>query len=108
MARSPRGVDDQVLEGQFNTFLKKLEQVTNHETVENILKMDSKEFIKLFSSSTNLYEGIEHVMQAAYVAAIKTSVKSIAESMISVYNTHNSDIRPIAEDTANDEMIVTS
>ena len=45
-------------------------------------------------------------MQATFVGTIKTSVESIAESVISVYNKHNSDIRKIREELANDEMFV--
>ena len=45
-------------------------------------------------------------MQATFVGAIKTSVESISESVISVYNKHNSDIRTIGEELANDEMFV--
>ena len=46
-------------------------------------------------------------MQATFVIAIKTSVKSIAESMILVFNNLNSDVRPIGNDILNDEMFVT-
>ena len=54
----------------------------------------------------HLYSGIEVIMQATAVAAIKLSVESIAESHISVYNLHNSDIRNIKEETAEDEMMI--
>ena len=53
-----------------------------------------------------LYEGIELIMQSVFVAAIKISVESVAESVISVYNRHNSDIRPMEENQMNDEMFV--
>ena len=46
-------------------------------------------------------------MQATFVAAIQTSVKSIAEAVISVFNGHNSDIRTVPEEKLNDEMFVT-
>ena len=67
---------------------------------------DSKDLINLFSCTPSLYEGIELIMQSAYVAAIKVSVESVAESVISVYNRHNSDIRPMEENQVNDEMFV--
>ena len=92
----------EVLEDQFSMFLKKLECITKHDSTEKIQSYDSKEIIRIFSSKPDLYKGIEHVMQAAYVGAINTSVESIAESIISIYNRHNSDIRPIGEDAAND------
>ena len=53
-----------------------------------------------------LYKGIELIMQACAVGAIKISVESVAESMISKYNIHNSNIRPIGEDTDVHEMII--
>ena len=40
-----------------------------------------------------MYSGIEAVMQACVVGSIKISVESVAESMISKYNIHNSKIR---------------
>ena len=49
------------------------------------------ELIKSFSTSPTLYVGIELLMQATFVGAIKTSVESIAKSVISVYNKHNSE-----------------
>ena len=45
-------------------------------------------------------------MQACVVGSIKISVESIAESMISKYNIHNSKIRPITDDIADEEMMV--
>ena len=62
--------------------------------------------ITLFSSSPNLYEQIELVMQATFAGAIKTSVEWIAESMISLFNNHNSYVRPIGGDILSDEMFV--
>ena len=54
----------------------------------------------------DMYSGIEAVMQACVVGSIKTSVESVAESMISKYNIHNSKIRRITDDVADDEMII--
>ena len=45
-------------------------------------------------------------MQATFVAAIKTSVESIAEAVISIFNQHNSDNRKLSEENLNDEMFV--
>jgi hypothetical protein len=68
--------------------------------------MDPKDLIKTFMKSNKLYKGIEIIMQACAVGAIKVSVESVAKSMISKYNLHNSDIRPIGEDTAEHEMMI--
>ena len=67
-------------------------------------KTDPKDLIKLLSSSPSLYEGIEILLRATYEACIKISVESVAESVLSVYNSHNSKIRPISEDNVNDEQ----
>ena len=45
-------------------------------------------------------------MRATYEACIKLSVESVVESVISVYNKHNSKVRNIDETTANDEMFI--
>ena len=45
-------------------------------------------------------------MRATYEASIKLSVESVAEYVISIYNLHNSKIRNIKEDTANDELFI--
>ena len=75
-------------------------------TLESINDSDSKDFIQSFASSEKLFEGIELVMQATFVAAIKTSVESIAEAVISIFNQHNSDNRKLSEENLNDEMFV--
>ena len=58
------------------------------------------------SSSPSMYEGIELVLRATFEASIKLSVESVAESVISVYNLHNSKLRPINEETGDDELFV--
>jgi hypothetical protein len=47
-------------------------------------------------------------MRATYEheVCIKISVESVAESVISVYNQHNSNIRNIGEENANNELFV--
>ena len=74
--------------------------------MNNLKKTDSKELIQTFGSSPSLYEGIELVMRATYEASVKLSVESVAESVISVYNLHNNQLRKLNEDTANDELFV--
>ena len=95
-----------LLEYQFYTFLKRLEVTTNHQSNENLEKTDQKDLIKLLSSSPSLYEGIQLLMRATYEACIKISVESVAESVISVYNSHNSKIRPVCEDNENNVLFI--
>ena len=53
-----------------------------------------------------LSKGIEMVMAATVVGCIKFGHESVAKSMISKYNLHSSDIRPISDDALHSEMIV--
>ena len=46
------------------------------------------------------------VLRATYEASIKLSVESVAESVISVYNLHNSKVRNIGDETANNELFI--
>ena len=94
------------IENQFYKFTKRLEKITQHKSYEQLEKTDSKELIQTFGSSPSLYEGIELVMRATYEASVKLSVESVAESVISVYNLHNNQLRKLNEDTANDELFV--
>ena len=106
IARNVKVVETGVLEKQFYKFTHRLDTLVSHQSTDSLHNSDSKELIKIFSTLPSLYEGIEMVMQCAYVASIKVSVESIAESVISVYNRHNNDIRPLSEDQLNDEMFV--
>ena len=81
----------EALKEHFNKFMTRLESVTIHLTAESLHKADSKDLIKICSTTPDLYEGIELVLRSAYVAAVKVNVESIAESVISVYIRHNSD-----------------
>ena len=48
------------------------------------------------------------IIHGILVASIKVSVESVAESIISRYNLCNSDIRQIVEDSAQEEMMISS
>ena len=86
--------------------MKRLDTVTQHKSNNQLEETDSKDLLKLLSSSPSLYEGIELVLRAAFEASIKLSVESVAESVISVYNLHNTKLRAINEETADDELFV--
>ena len=106
MDRNLKHIPTEDIELQFNKFLQKLHTVTQFKTCKDLEESDPKQFIMYFMQHEHLYSGIELIMQATAVAAIKLSVESIAESYISVYNIHNSDIRNIKEETAEDEMMI--
>ena len=46
------------------------------------------------------------MLRATYEACIKISVENVAESVISVYNSHNSKTRPVSEDNENGELFI--
>ena len=67
----------------------------------------SKDLIRRYlCTDLELFKGIEMVMAATVVGCIKFGLESVAESMISKYNLHSSDIRPISDDALHSEMIV--
>ena len=97
---------DLEISNQFRLFLSRLQEVTKDDSVEKLEKTDPKDLIKRFLVNEDLYSGIEAVTQACVVGSIKISVESVAESMISKYNIHSSNIRGISDDVADDEMMV--
>ena len=74
--------------------------------MEDMKKVESKDLIKHFMITPNLYQGIEMVMQGTAVGAIKISVESVVESVISKYVIHNHKLRPLKDTTSNDEMFI--
>ena len=104
--RNLRSISKEDIEKQFKIFLQRLHNITQYRTYNDLEKSDPKEMIRCFMQNEHLYSGVELVMNATAVAAIKLSVESIAESYISIYNIHNSDIRAIKEETAEDEMMI--
>ena len=106
VCRSVKDVTSEELENQFCRLTKRLSILTKDISIKQLEEINSKDLIKQISSSPTLYEGIELVLRATYEASIKLSVESVAESVISVYNLHNSKVRPISEETANDELFI--
>ena len=100
MDRNLRIIDKEVIENQFRVFLNRLQNETKSRPSDDLEKSDPKHLIQRFIKNEHLYAGIEMVMQATAVAAVKMSVESIAESFISIYNLHNNKLRPIGEETA--------
>ena len=106
VGRSLREIDSEELKNQFSTFLERLGKVIENKSMEELLRIDAKDLIKTFMRNSNQYKGIEMIMQATIIGAIKISVESVAESIISKYGIHNSKIRALKDTTANNEMFV--
>jgi hypothetical protein len=98
-------VNNQEIVRQYKIFVRRLASKTEAIAIPELQKMDSKDLIKKFlTSGGELYVGCEMVVEAIVVAAIKMTVESIAESVISRYNTHNSKLRSMSEEAVNNEL----
>ena len=65
------------------------------------------EFVmKAIMRTPAIYRGIEMVLQATVIGAIKIGVDSIAQSIIPKHALHNSKIRKLKDSTANDDMLL--
>ena len=70
-----------------------------------VAKTDPKELLKkLFDPKSNLYSGIEMVMQAIAVSSVKVSCESVLESFVSKYESHFDVRRNMSEEGANEEF----
>ena len=106
VGRSLREIDLEELKNQFSTFLERLGKVVENKSMEELLRIDAKDLIKTIMRNSNQYKGIEMIIQATIIGAIKISVESVAESIISKYGIHNSKKRALKDTTANNEMFV--
>ena len=79
-------ISDEVLENNYKKFVKVLENHVRNKKVENLT---SKELVKEFlSTKLKLYEGVELTVHIICSAAIKVSVESDVESLVSRYEKH--------------------
>ena len=58
----------------------------------------------MLNSKEKLYEGIEFIMHAISAACVAISVESIVESVVSIYETRQTKLRTLDDDTDNHEM----
>ena len=91
--RSLRDIPDSIILDQFNKFIFSLHDETKNMQIDQIKKTDSKDLIRRFlNTDLNIFKGIEMVMAATIVGCIRFGLSSVAESIISKYNIHSSDI----------------
>ena len=77
----------------------------NHVRNKKVENLTSKELVKEFlSTKLKLYEGVELTVHIICSAAIKVSVKSDVESLVSRYEKHLKVDRQLEEDNAEEEM----
>ena len=95
-------IPDIEIKENFAKFLKVLEANTKHIDDEN--QLDSKSLIKLMMDDEKLYSGIELTLQSIATSAVKISVESVVESLVSRYESHFDAKRQLKEINALDEM----
>ena len=82
-----------------------MEKLTKTLNTETLRKADSKDIIQqLFYLNDSLFKGIEMIMQALSVAAVKISCESIVESFVSRYEDHFYLKRNMNEESVNEEF----
>ena len=94
-------IADMEIKENFAKFLKVMEVVTKN---MKDTELDSKCLIKLLLSDQNLSCGIELTLQSVVTAAVKISVESVVESLVSRYETHFDKKRQLQETHALEEM----
>lgn len=102
---SLKNVPEDELKAQYRCFLERLEKLTKTLDTETLRKADSKDIIQQFFDLDNsLFKGIEMIMQALSVAAVKISCESIVESFVSRYEDHFHLKRNLNEESVNEEF----
>ena len=96
-------IPDHEVKENFFKFLKVLEIHTKH---FNEKELESKSIIKDLLCESKLFTGIELTLHSTTTAAVKTSVESVVESLVSRYETHFDAKRQLKEVHALDEMII--
>ena len=96
-----KDIPDIEVKENFSKFLKSLEIHTKDVAVE---ELDIKTLIKDFLKSLELYTGSELTLHCMCTAAVKVSVESVVESLVSRYEHHFDASRQLKEDRALDEM----
>ena len=91
-----------ILAANYKKFLVVLE---NHMQENPQEKYDSKQIIKDFlNTDAKLYKDVEITLQSICVAAVKISVESDVESLVSRYEKHLKVDRQMTEEHAEEEM----
>ena len=102
---SLKNVPEDELKSQYRCFLERLEKLTKTLNTETLRKADSKDIIQqFFYLNDSLFKGIEMIMQALSVAAVKISCESIVESFVSRYEDHFYLKRNMNEESVNEEF----
>ena len=96
-------ISDVEIKDNFCKFLKVLERNIQNTEEKNL---DSKTIIKEFLSDTELFSGIELTLHCIITSAVKISVESVVESLVSRYESHFDSSRQMKEEHALEEMLI--
>ena len=102
MTSSVGDISDVDILENFKKLVGVLERMTSGKDLERVTSLSLLK--ELLSSDNNLSEGIELSLHCICCAAVKVSVESIVESMISVYENHFDSKRQLTEEHALEEM----
>ena len=81
-------ISDNILKKQITLFLKKILEMYNTKSQDELNEIKSIDVIKRFlGTNEKLYEGIEFIMHSISTACVAISVESIVESLVSIYET---------------------
>ena len=96
--------DDEIIKS-YRLFLKKLEQSFSQTPMKSLTSIG---MIKTFlSKGAQLYDGIEVILHCISTAAIKISIESVVESLVSRYSNHMTSARQgTEEEHALEEMVI--
>ena len=94
-------IPDNEIKENFIKFLKVLEK---HVKPMEEKTIDSKRLIKEFLADEKLFTGVELTLHSIVTSAVKVSVESVVESLVSRYEVHFDAKRQLKEDHALEEM----
>ena len=100
-----KDVSDEDIVKTYRNVLKKIEKHFSHLPAKSLT---SKDMVKSFlSKDKGLYKNVELIIHCISVAAVKISVESVVESLVSRYENHLTPTRQgTEEDHAREEMII--
>ena len=103
--RSLQNIPKEVLSQQHKEFLKRLKKVTEDISIKELKSVDPKEILKkFFNPGEKLFDGIEMILQAVAVSAVKHSCESVLESLVSKFENHFDCRRNLGEDSSAEEF----
>lgn len=97
-------VPDEELRDAYRRFLHKLEDYVKNKDMKKITSMSIlQDFLK---TKLKLFEGVELVLHGIVCGAVKVSVESVVETLVSRYESHFNKNRNLDETNAMDEMLI--